>query len=204
MITIIDYGMGNLGSIRNMFRRLGVQTHVSIDPDEIRRADQLLLPGVGHFSNGCKRLDETAVREVLHDTVVKNGTPLLGICVGQQLLADRSQEGSGAGLGWIPGACIRFSPVDGAKVPQMGWNYVKPAVKHPVLSNLGEEPRFYFAHSFFLQPEQRSHVLLESMYGGQRFTAGVACNNWVGFQFHPEKSHRFGMTVLENFSKWRP
>ncbi len=204
MITIIDYRMGNLGSIRNMFHRLGIKASVAANTEQIRIAERLMLPGVGHFSNGATQLDEAGLREVLEDKVLRGGTPLLGICVGQQLLGSGSEEGVGTGLGWINGTCVRFRPTDGAKVPQMGWNYVKPTRQHAMLSDLGDEPRFYFANAFWLRCGTRSQVLLESRYGGERFTAGVVRDNIVGFQFHPEKSHRFGMKILENFSKWKP
>lgn len=204
MITVIDYRMGNLGSIANMFRRLGVKARVSSRPEEIKDAERLLLPGVGHFSNGTVQLEASGLREVLDEVVLRKGTPILGICVGQQLLTNGSQEGPGHGLNWIPGECIKFTPPDGSKVPHMGWNYVRQAKDHPILANLGNEPRFYFAHSFFVETRDRKDVLLESMYGGQRFTVGIAKNNVIGLQFHPEKSHRFGMKVLENFSKWKP
>jgi glutamine amidotransferase len=204
MITIIDYRMGNLGSICNMFHRLGIKARVSADPEIIRTADRLMLPGVGHFSNGARQFAEAGLREVLEEKVQRGGTPLLGICVGQQLLGSDSEEGDGEGLGWVPGRCMRFRPQDGAKVPQMGWNYVQPARPHPVIADLGDEPRFYFANSFWLKAEKRDEVLVESSYGGERFTAGVARDSIVAFQFHPEKSHRFGMRILENFAKWRP
>jgi glutamine amidotransferase len=204
MITIIDYRMGNLGSIRNLFHRLGVKAVVASDMEAIRAAERLMLPGVGHFSNGAREFEAAGLREALEEKVVKRGTPLLGICVGHQLLGQGSEEGAGSGLGWITGQCVRFHPRDGAKVPQMGWNYVQPARAHPVLNNLGEEPRFYFANSFWLKADQRDQVLLESQYGGERFTAGVTRDTVVGFQFHPEKSHRFGMRILENFAKWTP
>ena len=204
MITIIDYRMGNLGSIRNMFNRLGIQATVARDPEAIRAADRLMLPGVGHFSNGARQFAETGLKEVLDEKVIRGGTPLLGVCVGQQLLGTGSEEGEGAGLGWIDGSCVRFRPQDGAKVPQMGWNYVRAARPHPILENLGDEPRFYFANSYWLKSGKRDEVLLESVYGGERFTAGVARDTIVAFQFHPEKSHRFGMRILENFAIWRP
>lgn len=204
MITIIDYGMGNFGSIRNMFKRIGVNADVSSDPDKILQAERLMLPGVGHFSNGARQFEESGLREVLEEKVLRRGAPLLGICVGQQLLGRTSEEGPGKGLGWISGHCVKFTPKDGSKIPQMGWNYVQATRAHPVLAGLEHNPRFYFANSYWLKADSRSDILVESSYGGERFTAGVARDTIVGFQFHPEKSHRYGMRILENFSKWKP
>lgn len=204
MITVIDYKMGNLGSIRSMFHRLGIKVNIVSDGDAIRKADRLMLPGVGHFSNGAKQFAASGLAEALDEKVLRGGTPVLGICVGQQLLGYGSEEGEGAGLGWIAGKCVRFHPKNGAKVPQMGWNFVRATRPHPVLDGLGDTPRFYFANSFWLRCDARDQVLFESEYGGERFTAGVVRDNIVGFQFHPEKSHRFGMKLLENFATWKP
>lgn len=209
MITIVDYKMGNLGSIRNMFQRLGHPTEVTSDPTVVMRASRLFLPGVGHFSNGAEQLHRLGLDECLHECVLRAGVPLLGICVGHQLLCQGSDEGAGAGLGWVRGRCQRFNPrPDGAgrqpAVPQMGWNHVAAAQTHQVLSGLGEDARFYFANSYWMACQDRGDVVLESMYGGERFTAAVARGSFVGVQFHPEKSHRFGMRLLDNFARWQP
>lgn len=209
MITIIDYRMGNLGSIRNMFQRLGQPTEVTNDPAVVRRATRLFLPGVGHFSNGSEQFHKLGLEESLNERVLKGGVPLLGICVGHQLLCDGSDEGPGRGLGWVHGRCQRFEPVADsagrrAAVPQMGWNHVAATRVHPVLDGLDILPRFYFANSYWMACQDRQDVLLESMYGGERFTAAVAKDNLVGVQFHPEKSHRFGMRLLDNFARWTP
>jgi glutamine amidotransferase len=208
MITIIDYKMGNLGSIMNMFKRIGVQAEITADLDKIAKAEKLLLPGVGNFSRCAEHIAEMNLAPVLRESVLKRGVPMLGICMGMQLLGTDSEEGSGAGLGFIEARSTKFrlSPdANGktAKVPHMGWSYVAGAKQHPLLTGL-ENPRFYFVHSYWVNCESREDVLLESEYGGCRFNAGVARDNFAGVQFHPEKSHLFGSKLLSNFAAWRP
>ena len=208
MITIIDYKMGNLGSILNMFRRLDIPAMATDRPEEIMKADRLLLPGVGNFSRCAANVVSMELRPLILEKV-RSGTPMLGICMGMQLLGVDSEEGPGAGLGIINARSVkfRFGPAEDGKrpptVPHMGWNHVAAAKAHPVLEGL-EMPRFYFVHSFWVECQNRSDVLLESQYGDCRFTAGVARDAVVGVQFHPEKSHRFGMRVLSNFATWTP
>ncbi len=209
MITIIDYKMGNLGSILNMFRRLGIDATLTDKHEDIAKADKLLLPGVGNFSRCAGNVAQMGLRSLIRDKVLKDGTPLLGICMGMQLLGNDSEEGPGEGLGLIPASSIKFrlQPAEAGQkpptVPHMGWNHVAAAKEHPVLAGL-EMPRFYFVHSYWVDCASRQDVLLESSYGGCRFNAGIANGTVVGVQFHPEKSHRYGMQLLSNFAAWRP
>lgn len=199
MIVIIDYGMGNVGSIRNMLKKAGAQSIVSSDADAISRADAIILPGVGAFDTGMRRLAELDLISVLNRRVIERRTPILGICLGMQLLTNRSEEGSLPGLGWINGETIRFFRDEvepELRVPHMGWNYVQPAKDHFLFEGL-EKPRFYFVHSYHVQCE-RTTVLATCNYG-RDFTAAVHRGNIMGTQFHPEKSHRFGLTLLRSF-----
>lgn len=208
MITVIDYKMGNLGSILNMCRRLGLKSELTDRPEGIVRADKLLLPGVGNFSRCSANIAEMGLAPLIREKA-KAGTPLLGICMGMQLLGKDSEEGPGDGLDIVDARSIKFrfgTPPPGQRpptVPHMGWNYVANAKSHPVLANL-TTPRFYFVHSYWVRTASRDDVLLESQYGDCRFTAGVARDTVVGVQFHPEKSHHFGMQLLTNFAAWRP
>jgi glutamine amidotransferase len=208
MITIIDYKMGNLGSILSMFRRLGIDASLAEHPEHIARADKLLLPGVGNFSRCSANVAALGLAPLILEKV-RSGTPMLGICMGMQLLGRDSEEGPGDGLGIVDARSVKFHfppPPQGERsmtVPHMGWNYVAAAKQHPVLARL-ELPRFYFVHSYWVQCRDRADVLLESQYGDCRFTAGVAKDTVVGVQFHPEKSHNFGMQLLTNFAAWRP
>ena len=152
MITIVNYGMGNLGSLLNMFRHIGVMAQVEADPDALCRAEKLVLPGVGAFDAAMERINSVpGLREVLDRKAVAEAVPVLGVCLGMQLLTRSSEEGRMAGLGWIPGATRRFPRREGLKVPHMGWNIAKPAASSPLTADLGSEPRYYFVHSYYVQ-----------------------------------------------------
>ena len=209
MICIVDYGMGNVGSIVNMFRRLGIRAVRSSAPAEIEKADRIIIPGVGSFDQGMKALSERGLREVLDRSVIRDRKPLLGICLGMQLLGRSSEEGSEKGLGWIQAQAKRFVPVpetDGrrAKVPHMGWNYALPARSHPLFADTKGDSRFYFVHSYRVVCDVTDDVLATTWYGGGAFASIVGRDHIVGVQFHPEKSHRFGMQILKNFASWTP
>jgi imidazole glycerol-phosphate synthase subunit HisH len=200
VITIVDYGLGNLGSVRNMLKRIGVPAVITGDLDEIAKAEKLLLPGVGAFDNAMERIDASGLRQVLDHKAMVERIPVLGICLGMQLLTRSSEEGKRAGLGWIPGGAFRF-PVEGnLKVPHMGWNVVEPVGDSPLTRDLPEESRFYFVHSFYVKADDDRHAVLKARHG-VRFDAAVQRDNVFGAQFHPEKSHRFGMKLLENFAR---
>lgn len=199
-ITIVGYGVGNLGAIPNMLRRLGADASVTSDPERIRAADKLILPGVGAFDAAMARLRELDLVDVL-DEQVSRGVPVLGVCLGMELLADASDEGVLAGLGWVPGHVARFGPdvVDaGLRIPHMGWNYVTPKTDLPLLQGFGDRPRFYFAHSFYFAPTDADDIAATTTYGST-FASVVHHDNVTGIQFHPEKSHRFGLKLFENF-----
>lgn len=203
MITLLNYGCGNVGSILNMIRHVGGQAEVTGDPVAVLSAKKILLPGVGSFDNAMRRLAETGLIEPLKMRA-QEGIPILGICLGMQLLANDSEEGCMAGLGLIQGRVRRFY-FDGEsaklKIPHMGWNYVTPIQTHPLAEGIEGGARFYFVHSYYFDCENDEDVLLKSNYGHE-FTSGVRHGNVMGIQFHPEKSHRHGMQLMQNFVKF--
>ncbi len=203
MIAIVDYGMGNLGSIANMLRKLGAPVSIEAEPAGIARAGKLILPGVGAFDAAMERIDARGLRPVLQQRVLGDGVPLLGICLGMQLLTRSSEEGSRPGLGWIDARTLSFrSRIDSAlKSPHMGWNVVSLQTESPLTAGFEtlEEPRFYFVHSYFVECADPGQTILRTTYGVS-YDSGVQKGNIFGVQFHPEKSHRFGMRLLGNFA----
>jgi glutamine amidotransferase len=207
MIVIVDYGMGNLGSIQNMFKRLGIPASVSSDPAEIDAADKLVLPGVGAFDRGMENLRSGGLADRLSRRVLGDRVPVLGICLGMQLMTEASEEGRAAGLGWVPGRAVHLrgeaeEAAKGLRFPHIGWNFIDVAKDHPVLVSLPEEPRFYFVHTYKVVCADQDDVLARTNYEQIAFTSAFARDNIVGVQFHPEKSHRFGMALLRNFASW--
>jgi glutamine amidotransferase len=204
MIGILDYGMGNVGSIVNMLRRISVDGKLVSNPEELANCERLILPGVGAFDAGMTRLTESGLRDELNRQV-HAGKPVLGICLGMQLLARRSEEGKLPGLGWIEADVIRFQ-VDAPtasprlKVPHMGWNVIHPTPNARLFESANGETRFYFVHSYRVVCDHSEDVAAEVDYGG-RVTAAVHRGNIYGVQFHPEKSHKFGMRLLKEFAK---
>ena len=200
MISVVNYGVSNIGSMVNMLKKIGVPAVVVSKPEEIERAEKIILPGVGAFDNGMAALTAMNLGEALKRRVRKDRVPLLGVCLGMQMLADGSQEGQMAGLGLIAGTCVRFQSNGAApvKVPHMGWDELAVCRESPLLSGL-ERPRFYFVHSFHFVCRDSSDELAKARHGIE-FTAAVARDNVWGVQFHPEKSHRFGMALLRNFA----
>lgn len=198
MITIVNYGMGNLRSVEKAFHRLDIPVQISADPDEVVRSSRLLLPGVGHFGKGMENLATTGMLEAIRD-VQKKGTPIMGICLGMQLLTESSEEGNCDGLGFIPSRVVRFPGDSTLKVPHMGWNTLKFNCDHPILSGLTEEDYVYFAHSYHADCDTADEwVLARSIYGSS-FPCVIAKDNVIGVQFHPEKSHDAGLKILANF-----
>lgn len=202
MITIVNYGLGNLGSIQNMFKRIGIKSLITDDISKIHEADKILLPGVGSFDTAMKRIHEGGFRKVLDIKAMEEKIPILGICLGMQLLTDSSEEGKEKGLGWIPAKTVafRFTKDENLKIPHMGWNIANPIRECRLTSDFVKESRFYFVHSYYVRVDDESHSILKTNYGIE-FDAGINRDNVFGVQFHPEKSHKFGMKVLQNFAK---
>ena len=201
-ITIVNYGMGNLGSIVNMLKKIGVAAIVTSEPAAVASAQKLILPGVGSFDGAMENLHATGLVEALEKAVRVEATPILGLCLGMQLFTQNSEEGQRPGLGWIDAQTVRFKfdGRDGLKVPHMGWSVIR-ARPDDALFRMRDNrtPRFYFAHSYYVVTEHESDILAEADYG-HPFVAAVQHENVVGLQFHPEKSHSFGFDVLRNFA----
>ena len=203
MITIVDYGLGNIKSITNMLKYLNIESKVTNSADDIKNAERLILPGVGSFDAGMRGLHATGYIDALNHKVLSEKTPILGICLGMQLFCKSSTEGENPGLGWIDARSIRFfSNVvndNKYKVPHMGWNEVQ-VVRESFLSGLYRNPlKFYFVHSYHLVCEDISASIGVANYGYD-FTCAVQKDNIYGVQFHPEKSHRYGLALLERFN----
>lgn len=201
MVVIINYGMGNIGSISNMLKRVGAEAIVSSNPQEIKKAARLILPGVGAFNNGMDNLNNLGLTSILNEMVIQQKTPILGICLGMQLMTKSSEEGSGPGLGWIDASTIRFKfgkEKQNLKIPHMGWNTIKWKKESVLFRDMFEEPRFYFVHSYHAVCNDKEDILATTNYGYD-FVSAFQRDNIIGVQFHPEKSHKFGMQVLRNF-----
>jgi len=203
MIVIVNYGLGNLESIRNMLKKVGFESVMSSNPEEIRKASKLILPGVGAFDSGMKNLNELKIIPVLEEEILEKKTPILGICLGMQLLTKKSEEGKMAGLGWIDAETIRFEfheEEEKLKIPHMGWNTIKCKKESTLFQDPFPEMRFYFVHSYHVVCQKGDDILTETHYGYD-FTSSFQKENIIGVQFHPEKSHKFGMRLLKNFAE---
>lgn len=201
MIAIVDYGMGNSGSIQNMLLRLGQRSIITYDHDAIRSAEKLILPGVGAFDQAMHNLDERGLRGLLNERVLDEKVPILGICLGMQLFTKSSDEGQPVeGLGWFDADTRRFAfpPDRPLRLPHMGWNTLQVERPHPVLDGMVDEARFYFVHTYHVVCRRPEDTLARAQYGIP-FTAMIARDNIVGAQFHPEKSHRFGLALMSRF-----
>jgi imidazole glycerol-phosphate synthase subunit HisH len=201
MLVIVDYGVGNLTSVQNMFKKAGVTAIISSQKNEIENADKILLPGMGAFDNCMSRFNASGLRDAVEKKIFTGKTPVLGICVGLQMLMESSEEGALPGLGWIKGKTVAFKKEKvqlTQKIPNMGWLDIQAKKKSALLDELAGA-RFYFAHSFHVQPDDESDINISADYGYE-FTAGIERDNILGVQFHPEKSHRFGMQLLKNFA----
>lgn len=201
MIGIVDYGVGNLASVRNAFEHLGHDARLCADPADAHGCERLVLPGVGSFRAGMQALEERGWVPALQ-SYAAGGRPLLGICLGMQLLLERGKEhGSSAGLGLIPGEVVRLDPAPPNKVPHVGWNSLNAVVKHPLLEGVKPRVDVYFVHSYHCMPRDRADAIGLCDFGGE-FVAAVARGNVAGMQFHPEKSQPAGVRILDNFAQW--
>jgi glutamine amidotransferase len=203
MIVVVDYGVGNLGSIVNMFKKVGVRAVASSDHAVIEDAEKLILPGIGAFDAGMQKLNERNLGPLLTRLVMEKKIPVLGLCLGLQLMTRGSEEGQLAGLGWFDAETVRYkfgAEQAHLKIPHMGWNTIEIRKSHPLLSALDVDSRFYFVHSFYVRCHHADSILAETDYGGY-FHSIVGKDNIVGAQFHPEKSHKYGMRLLKNFAE---
>lgn len=198
-IVIVDYGLGNLASIKNMIKKVGGQSLISGKEADIASATKLILPGVGHFSKGMENIEKSGLRAILDQRVLKDKIPVLGICLGMQLMTQHSEEGNVDGLGWIDAQTVKFKFEDpSVKIPHMGWNDVHFTTGSPEAAMYKETPRFYFVHSYRVQCNNPEDVLGQTDYFGN-YHCSFRHENITGFQFHPEKSHKFGMQFFKSF-----
>jgi glutamine amidotransferase len=202
MIAIIDYGLGNVRAFVNLYERLNIPVSIANKPSDLRAASKLILPGVGAFDHAMSLLNESGMRDSLEQMVILRKTPILGICVGMQVLAQSSEEGDLSGLGWIDGR-VRKLKVGGADsglpLPHMGWNTIQPVSENPFISNLTNNARFYFLHSFYFECNNSKDSIATTEYG-TIFSSMVNKENIYGVQYHPEKSHHWGITLLKKFA----
>jgi len=203
MITIIDYGVGNIFAFQNVFKRLNISSRIAKCVEDLKEVDKLILPGVGHFDYAMSQLNNSGMRERIDELVLVEKKPVIGICVGMQMMANKSDEGTLDGLGWIDANVKKFNELTiqhHTKLPHMGWNDVKPNENHPLFKGLEQESIFYFLHSFYFNCKDQKNIISTTDYG-INFASSVYKENIYGIQFHPEKSHSYGEKLLENFAK---
>ncbi|WP_026727832.1 imidazole glycerol phosphate synthase subunit HisH [Flavobacterium denitrificans] len=199
-VVIIDYGMGNIGSIDNMLKYLGVKAVISSEPSVISDADKIILPGVGHFDRAMTNIKDLGLMDVLKEMALVRKKPFLGICLGMQIMCESSEEGTLPGLSFINAEVkkFEFGTDSKLKVPHMGWNKIYINKSSDILDGLDDDSRFYFVHSYFVKCNNETDILTKTTYGFD-FVSSFQFDNLVGAQFHPEKSHRFGVTLFKNF-----
>ncbi len=203
LTTIIEYGIGNIGSIANMLKKIGEESIITADAEKISQAKRLILCGVGSFDDGMTKLENLGIISILKKKVLEEKVPILGICLGMQLFTKKSEEGQKEGLGFINAETKRFNFTEikaekPLRIPHMGWNYAKAVKVSPFFENMYEEPRFYFVHSYHVCLQEKENEVLQTAYG-YNFTSSFEKDNIIGVQFHPEKSHKYGMRLFENF-----
>lgn len=202
MIAIIDYGVGNLSSIQNIFKKVGVSTEIVGSPEQLQKADKIVFPGMGAFDNCMSLFNVSSLKPLIQQFVFEEKKPFLGICVGMQMLMKGSEEGQLEGLGWITGINKRFDAARmncDQKIPNVGWHELKINKSSPLMVGL-ENSRFYFAHSYHLSEEDDADILA-TVEHGYSYTVAIERDNIMGVQFHPEKSHKFGLQLLKNFAE---
>ncbi len=199
MLVILDYGVGNLGSLLNMCNRLGINAIISSNSNDIINATHIILPGVGSFDSGINKFNKSCLLKPLEEAVFEKKIPILGICLGMQLMCKSSEEGTLSGFGWIDATALRINFSDKLKVPHIGWNSIE-CLKKNSLFDEDLDYRFYFVHSYYVKCANKENILCSTLYE-KEFTSGFQDENIFGVQFHPEKSHKFGMSLLKNFSK---
>jgi glutamine amidotransferase len=205
VISVLDYGCGNLGSVVNILKHIGVSVEVIGKPDEVKRATKIILPGVGKWDAGVQCLKGSGLLNALEERILGDKIPILGICLGMQLMLDSSEEGCLPGLGWVSGDVKAFNlghqscVLQQLPVPHMGWNSVQVTQKSKLTESLGDNSKFYFVHSFYADVKNSEDILLQSHYGHD-FTSGISKGNIYGLQFHPEKSHKYGMGIFKSFA----
>jgi imidazole glycerol-phosphate synthase subunit HisH len=203
MIAVIDYGLGNIRAFANIFKNLGFPALIARSRADLASARRIILPGVGAFDHAMERFEASGMRETVEELVLAHNRPVLGVCVGMQILADASEEGQRRGLGWIAGTVrkIQFKEADSARIlPHMGWNTVRASATSPLFASLGGEAEFYFLHSYYFQSADPASSIATADYASS-FTCAVNSRNIFGVQFHPEKSHRNGIQLLKNFAE---
>lgn len=203
MITIIDYGVGNIFAFQNVYKRLNIPTNIARTKEDLAHAKKLILPGVGSFDYAMAQLNASGMREKLDELVLDKKIPVIGICVGMQIMGNRSDEGKLEGLKWIDSEILKFDESlihQRTKLPHMGWNDVTPVKNHPLFIGLEKEAIFYFLHSFYFKCNYPLEIIAETDYG-ITFSSAVNKDNIYGIQFHPEKSHQYGEKLLHNFAK---
>jgi imidazole glycerol-phosphate synthase subunit HisH len=202
MITIVNYGSGNIQAIRNIYKKLNIEVAIADTPESLDHATKLILPGVGAFDKTMRQLIDSGLKSKLDNLVLEKQVPVLGICVGMQILSNGSEEGELPGLGWIEGQVKMFDVskfTHKPHIPHMGWNTVKPTVDHPLFNNLDEQQGFYFLHSYYFECTHAKNFLAATEYSGS-FASAIYNGNIFGMQFHPEKSHHNGIQLLKNYA----